>query len=317
MLVVVDIDGTLADLRPRLHFIKKQPKDYAGFFAALGGDVPHKHIVQLTQALNESGLGDTGDFTPDFQVVLASGRNEDLRHATEDWLWHNGVFYSRLYMRGAKDFRPDYVIKKELLAQIIADYGRKPDFVIDDRPSVVEMWLGEGIPVLQHLIPGGDIEEGHWPQATLFIMVGPSGAGKSTWLKDKEQYYTKFPACVVSSDGLRDELCGDWRDQSKNDEVFSAFHAIIHTRLTHGLVTYADATHIKTKDRLATIACAPKGAKIHYIVLDRPLEEKLKNSRTPGEIIKKHHNTFQSNLQAILAGDNLPNVTVHDLRSNK
>ncbi|MBA3955457.1 MAG: hypothetical protein H0X58_02180 [Acidimicrobiia bacterium] len=40
-LAVVDIDGVLADVGHRLHFLDRRPKDWKGFFAAARTDPPH------------------------------------------------------------------------------------------------------------------------------------------------------------------------------------------------------------------------------------------------------------------------------------
>jgi hypothetical protein len=48
-------------------------------------------------------------------------------------------------MRKADDFRGDDIVKREILDEIFADWGRKPDMVFDDRPRVVRMWREEGI----------------------------------------------------------------------------------------------------------------------------------------------------------------------------
>lgn len=79
-------------------------------------------------------------------IVLASGRNERSRQATVDWLAANMLTgYRKLYMRKADDFRGDDIVKQEILDQIIADYGKKPDMVFDDRPRLVRMWRDNGI----------------------------------------------------------------------------------------------------------------------------------------------------------------------------
>jgi hypothetical protein len=59
-----------------------------------------------------------------------------------------GVPYSKLYMRPAKDHRPDYIIKVELLQQIRKDYG-EPFMWFDDRNQVVDAIRAEGVRVLQ------------------------------------------------------------------------------------------------------------------------------------------------------------------------
>jgi predicted kinase len=149
-------------------------------------------------------------------------------------------------------------------------------------------------------------------------MVGPSGAGKTTWLsRDPRASELGIRAeQVVSSDNLRAELCGDFRSQERNAEVFAALHAIVKARVSHGLATVVDATNLRNKDRVA-IAELTSG-RVRYLVLDRPMEEKRRDAgwraELPFDLLAKHAQTFASNLKDILAGDGLPNVEVVDLR---
>ena len=48
-------------------------------------------------------------------------------------------------MRADNDYRHDDIVKKELLDQIVVDFGKKPDIVFDDRPRVVKMWRAKGV----------------------------------------------------------------------------------------------------------------------------------------------------------------------------
>ena len=156
--------------------------------------------------------------------------------------------HAELYMRSEGDYRPDYVIKSQILDAILAD-GYEIAFVVDDRPSVVAMWRERGLVCLQCR---------EWEEAParepglLSLMVGPSGAGKSTWLNSfaaKERGI--HPSQIVSSDQIRVELCGDFRDQTRNEEVFAALHAVVKVRVAHGIPTVVDATNLRRKDRLA------------------------------------------------------------------
>lgn len=134
MIVVFDIDGTLAKIDHRLHHIKKKPKDWASFDASISKDEVNEPVVEVYKHL----------YRADHIVLLASGRNERSRERTENWLFKHGIFYDKLYMRPKMDYRCDSIVKKEILDQIIVDYG-KPDMVFDDRPRVVNMWRENGI----------------------------------------------------------------------------------------------------------------------------------------------------------------------------
>lgn len=137
MLVVFDIDGTLAKIDHRLHFVRSKPKNWPAFDAGIPNDSVNQPVAEAFHALSQSGN----------TIIFASGRNERSRQATEDWLknnllWQNGT---KVYMRKADDYRSDDIVKKEILDQIVADFGQKPDMVFDDRPRVVKMWRDHGI----------------------------------------------------------------------------------------------------------------------------------------------------------------------------
>jgi len=135
MLVCFDIDGTLANLDHRLGFVRTKPKNWAAFDAGIPNDKVNEPVAEAFRALSAFNT-----------VILASGRNENSRAATETWLQKNGFYeYDKLYMRKAGDYRGDDIVKREILDEIIADYGKKPDMVFDDRPRVVKMWRENGI----------------------------------------------------------------------------------------------------------------------------------------------------------------------------
>lgn len=136
MLVCFDIDGTLANLEHRLHYVTSKPNNWKAFSAAISKDTVIPQIAQTLNAL----IYDT------HTIILASGRSEDDRSVTEKWLRDNLIAgYDNLYMRKSGDYRADDIIKEEILGDIITDYGKKPDLVFDDRPRVVRMWRKNGV----------------------------------------------------------------------------------------------------------------------------------------------------------------------------
>lgn len=136
MLVVFDIDGTLANIDHRLDYVRSKPKNWAAFDAGIPNDKVNAPVAAVFHQMVDAGHA----------VILASGRNERSRPATEQWFADNGLRgWQKLYMRKADDFRSDDVVKLEILNEIIRDYGKKPDMVFDDRPRVVRMWRDNGI----------------------------------------------------------------------------------------------------------------------------------------------------------------------------
>lgn len=135
---IFDIDGTLADLTHRLHHIQKQPKDWRSFFASVSDDAPIIHTIKL--AIDVALAGAT--------LVYVSGRSDECRAATEDWLRRHALPEGRVYMRKEGDHRPDHQVKVELLTQLRAD-GFNPVMTFDDRNTVVKMWREIGVPCAQ------------------------------------------------------------------------------------------------------------------------------------------------------------------------
>jgi len=144
--IVFDLDGTLANITHRLHFIKNDAKDWDGFFKAIPQDQPISELVDLAVTLltlNEK------------QIVFVTGRPERTRKDTISWLERNGIktdFQRNLFMRHDGDKRSDSIVKKIILNNMRA-IGFRPVLVFDDRQSVVDMWREEGIRVAQ-VAPG-------------------------------------------------------------------------------------------------------------------------------------------------------------------
>lgn len=135
-IAIFDIDGTLADVSERLHHVQKKPKDWDAFFEGMAQDKAIHAIVRLCDVIYASGI----------KIVLCTGRSEEHRKETVDWLAREGVDYHELLMRPDGDRRSDVVVKRELLAGIDKT---KVLFVVEDRSRVVEMWRSEGLVCLQ------------------------------------------------------------------------------------------------------------------------------------------------------------------------
>ena len=135
-IVIFDIDGTLADISQRVHFINRKPKNWNAFNEGMAKDKAVHSMVKLCNILYASGL----------HVVLCSGRNEKNRPETVEWLKRQGVNYHELLLRRDEDYRPDDVIKREIVQTL--DKSRIL-FVVEDRSRVVEMWRSEGLVCLQ------------------------------------------------------------------------------------------------------------------------------------------------------------------------
>jgi len=137
-IVVCDIDGTLADISHRRHWVANRPKNWTAFTAGISRDAPHADICDLVAVLRNSGC----------DIILCSGRGEETRAVTQAWLAQQGIEFTALYLRAAADHRPDHQVKVELLAKIRAQQG-EPWLWLDDRNSVVDAIRAQGVRVLQ------------------------------------------------------------------------------------------------------------------------------------------------------------------------
>ena len=175
-IIVCDIDGTIANLRHRLHYIqnedgsKKRYKDtdWNSFHAACVDDEPYEDVIAVLHSL-VLGIGNGCDVcgAVEREVYFFSGRNASVRNETAEWLekhvpitlsWSDYEQYlgagepeewqHHLHMRSEGDRRPDTVVKLEMAERA----GLTPDDVLcilDDRQSVVDMWRENGFRVMQ------------------------------------------------------------------------------------------------------------------------------------------------------------------------
>jgi len=134
-LAVVDLDGVLADVRHRLHHLRRRPKDWRAFFAAAPDDPP------LTE-----GLDVVRQLAQVCEVVYLSGRPEQCRRDTLAWFERHGVPAGELHLRPRGDFRPASEVKVAALRRL---RRRAPvSVLVDDDPQVLQAARAAGFDVL-------------------------------------------------------------------------------------------------------------------------------------------------------------------------
>ena len=133
--IIVDIDGTLADCSHRRRFIRGRRKKWKKFFDAASKDRPRIDVVARVRELANH-----------HRIHLVSGRPEEYRRQTLEWLGHYRIPFESLHMREDGDYRPDDVVKQEILDHCFDKDNI--ELVIDDRPRVVRMWESNGLKVL-------------------------------------------------------------------------------------------------------------------------------------------------------------------------
>lgn len=127
---IVDVDGTLA-LSPH-----RNPYDWRSG----DKDLPNVAVVTVVQSLAAN---------PDISAIIAvTGRQEQARTLTTEWLAAQLIPHDELLMRADGDIRPDDVVKQEMYrTQIEPRY--QVSGVIDDRDRVVKMWRSLGLVCFQ------------------------------------------------------------------------------------------------------------------------------------------------------------------------
>ena len=159
--ILCDLDGTLADVNHRLHFINnpdgtkktRKESDWDSFHTECINDAPNRDVIEIMESLvlgHNSGCMVCG--AVEREVYFLSGRNDVVRAETVQWLQkhvHEDWDYdTRLVMRKNGDFRPDTEVKLEMVQEL----GLTPDDVLcilDDRQCVVDMWRANGFRCLQ------------------------------------------------------------------------------------------------------------------------------------------------------------------------
>lgn len=138
MIVIFDLDGTLANIDHRLPHITKYPKNWDKFYQNIHLDEPKLAIIELYKRFHQAN--DT--------IIVCSGRSDICKKETEQWLTDNKLLYSELLMRKHEDRSDDVKVKSNMLKYIRQTYG-EPTLVVEDRQRVVDFWRSEKITCLQ------------------------------------------------------------------------------------------------------------------------------------------------------------------------
>lgn len=137
MNIIFDLDGTLADCKWRRPLVENKPRDWDKFNLLSLDDKPNEAVLSVFKCLNR-----------EHQIYIVTGRMEKYRNLSRAWMSLHGIYAAGLFMRKNDDFRPDHIVKEEILNQMIKD-KLNPSLAFDDRDSVVDMWRRNGIPCFQ------------------------------------------------------------------------------------------------------------------------------------------------------------------------
>ncbi|SOD73828.1 hypothetical protein SAMN05892883_3040 [Jatrophihabitans sp. GAS493] len=141
-IAVFDIDGVVADVRHRVHFLEGRSKNWPGFFRGA-------HLDPLL----EEGRALVTDLAGRHDIVWLTGRPDWLRRVTLDWLIAHDLPADELYMRTEYDFRPAPQLKLDVLRRL---QPREVAAFVDDDADVVAAALAADFPaILADWVPRG------------------------------------------------------------------------------------------------------------------------------------------------------------------
>ena len=128
--ILVDIDGTLANMDG----VRGPFEEHKVML-----DAPYPKVIQTVNAYYEAG----------FTVIIVSGRHSTCGEETIAWLNLYGVKFHFILMRAAWDSRHDYIVKQEILDELLTMLPKENiELVIDDRAAVIlNCWLKNGLSV--------------------------------------------------------------------------------------------------------------------------------------------------------------------------
>ncbi len=146
--VIVDVDGTLADVSGIRHYVLDDPhrKLFHKFHAASVFVEPIAEVAAITKALHATGL----------TIIILTSRREQWRHITRTWLNKWEIPHHALGMRADHDDRRDDDVKRDLHDRMCELYGVTAVLAIDDNPTVIALWRSMNIPTVR--VPGWEEE---------------------------------------------------------------------------------------------------------------------------------------------------------------
>ena len=120
--IICDLDGTLALMNGRNPFDAAQCEN----------DLLNQPVAKVLKTFQTLG----------HKIVLLSGRKDEHKTQTINWLKKHNIVYDMLEMRKTADNRKDSIVKRELYeAHILGKYY--VEFVLDDRNQVVDLWRND------------------------------------------------------------------------------------------------------------------------------------------------------------------------------
>ncbi len=136
--IIVDIDGTLANLDHRIHLIRKPNKNWNLFFEKMNDDKPIEQTINKIKEFYDDG----------FKILIVTGRPETYESITVEWLNKHLPFEEfELIQRRKNDNRPSYQFKQSVLTELKQKY--KIRFFTDDKEEDINMYHKGGLSTIK------------------------------------------------------------------------------------------------------------------------------------------------------------------------
>ena len=132
--LIVDIDGVIADATAHQHYLNGTSQDWENFFEAALNSRVFREGRELVKSLDASK-----------PIFLMTARPSYLLEKTIHWLNQNKIFWDALLMREENDDRSSPEVKLDLLRDLI-ECGYKPTLALDDDPRNLLMFWEQKIP---------------------------------------------------------------------------------------------------------------------------------------------------------------------------
>lgn len=139
---IFDIDGTIANLKHRLHHILPlgdEPLNWDKFHQECIHDIPIRDVIRILNFL-----------APYHKIKFFTGRNEVIREQTHAWIAkHTHIKDPDITMRPNKDRCQDYALKHRFYMDLSKEDRHAIVSVFEDRNQVVNMWRELGLTCFQ------------------------------------------------------------------------------------------------------------------------------------------------------------------------
>ncbi len=134
--VLVDLDGTIADAEERMRGIEKDRENWLDYMVGAGEDGLIVEVARLVQLL-----------TSDVAVVMLSARPISILEETREWLTLHSVRWDLMILRGTTSIDRPRHFKKHRTREL-KERNFEPVLALDDDRRNVEMYHSEGVPCL-------------------------------------------------------------------------------------------------------------------------------------------------------------------------